>query len=252
LTLACKTILIDDERLALELLEKLLNEFPEIQTIGTFTNPIKGLEAIIKLQPDLLFLDIDMPAKNGLEIIHDLRELDIKPKTIFITAHNNFAIQALRESAYDFLTKPIDKDELKESILRFLKNKSKETINNNENYISLLNKLSEGEKVKFNTRSGFILIDPEEIVFLKAEGNYCNLRLSTGRNEFLALNLGKVERLLNQASFVRIDRSTIININYLKKVNRKERTCDLLTNNETISLKLSKKSSRLLEALLGV
>ena len=250
--MACKTILIDDERLALELLEKLLNEFPEIQTIGTFTNPIKGLEAIIKLQPDLLFLDIDMPAKNGLEIIHDLRELDIKPKTIFITAHNNFAIQALRESAYDFLTKPIDKDELKESILRFLKNKSKETINNNENYISLLNKLSEGEKVKFNTRSGFILIDPEEIVFLKAEGNYCNLRLSTGRNEFLALNLGKVERLLNQASFVRIDRSTIININYLKKVNRKERTCDLLTNNETISLKLSKKSSRLLEALLGV
>ena len=114
-------ILIDDETEALERLESLLVKFDFVNILQKIEIPDKSVEIIVKLNPNLVFLDVEMPRKNGFDIIKEVHKQSINPTFIFVTGHNQYAIKAIRAAAFDFILKPVDIDELKEALERFCK-----------------------------------------------------------------------------------------------------------------------------------
>lgn len=114
-------ILIDDETEALERLESLLVKFDFVNILQKIEIPDKSVEIIVKLNPNLVFLDVEMPRKNGFDIIKEVHKQSINPTFIFVTGYNQYAIKAIRAAAFDFILKPVDIDELKEALERFCK-----------------------------------------------------------------------------------------------------------------------------------
>ncbi|MCF6268175.1 MAG: response regulator transcription factor [Melioribacteraceae bacterium] len=114
-------ILIDDETEALDRLETLLTKFDCINILAKIDTPDKAIESIVELNPNLIFIDVEMPRQNGFDIVKKVREQNINPTFIFVTGYNHYAIKAIRNAAFDFLLKPVDIDELKDTLERFCK-----------------------------------------------------------------------------------------------------------------------------------
>lgn len=114
-------IIIDDETEALDRLESLLVKFDFVNILEKIENPDKATERIVELKPDLVFIDVEMPRKNGFVIVKEVREQNINPTFIFVTAYSHYAIKAIRNAAFDFLLKPVDIDDLQEALERFCK-----------------------------------------------------------------------------------------------------------------------------------
>ena len=114
-----KTVLIDDELRALNRMKILLNNFPQIEILEQFEDSQSGIDYILKNEPDLVFLDVEMPGKSGLEIADDINKNFLETKIIFITSHEHYAIKAIKNYAFDYLLKPVSIDELKTAIERY-------------------------------------------------------------------------------------------------------------------------------------
>lgn len=118
--LKIKIFLVDDDERAINRMKILLDPISEVEVAGAITNPNLALEAILKAKPDLVFLDVEMPGKTGLEIAEDLRKSLSRAKVIFVTSHDHYAIKAIKKEAFDYLLKPVDLEELKIAIQRFI------------------------------------------------------------------------------------------------------------------------------------
>ena len=238
-------IIVDDEQEARDLLENLLSDFQEINIISKESNVDDAVKTIIDNPPDIIFLDIEMPGKDGFVLIDEIRNLNLNPTIVFITAFNR-AVEAFDKAAFDYLMKPIEINRLKKTIIRYkLEKKTYDLVEK----IDKLKCFLQPEKLKCNTKSGFILINPEDIVYCKANGNYSHLYLSNGKNELVTRQLGKVESFLPGNPFFRISRSIIINTNFLSSVNRKTKKVILLNGIQEIELKISKERLKVLGGL---
>ena len=136
-----KTVLIDDDVRALNRLKILLENFKEIELLAQFDHAEDGVQYVIKHEPDLIFLDIEMPGKTGIEIAEEINKHAIKTKIIFVSAHNHYAIKAIKTSAFDYLLKPISIDELKIAIQRFT---TKFKINLTQRELQIIREMSNG------------------------------------------------------------------------------------------------------------
>ncbi len=114
-------ILIDDETEALDRLESLLIKFNYVDILAKIDTPDKAVESIIKLNPNLVFIDVEMPRKTGFDIVKEVHEKNVNPTFVFVTGYNQYAIKAIRAAAFDFLLKPVDIDELRDALERFCK-----------------------------------------------------------------------------------------------------------------------------------
>jgi two-component system LytT family response regulator len=177
-------VIIDDEEHCIESLKKYLEEDTRIEIIKSISDSTKAIEQIIKIKPDLLFLDVEMPGVSGIEILQGLNQTSVKPFVIFITSFDKYTIDAIRASAFDYLLKPINKTELALSIERFLNSFYKKEIETN--YYSLLAH-SLQSKIRFNTTGGFILIDPMDILYIQADWNYSEIHLINNRKEVVVI-----------------------------------------------------------------
>lgn len=231
-------IIVDDEAEARYLMARLLADFYDIEVLAKAENAETALITIKNLKPDLIFLDIDMPRKNGFELLEELKTLQIPLTVIFVTAYNQFAIQAIKHAAFDYLVKPIDIDDLKQTIDRY---KSERKSTTSLGRIETLLQALQEEKLQFSTRTGFIFLNPAEIIYCKAEGNYTDLYMINEEKDTVTINIGKIESLLPQNKFMKINRSVIINKQYLTEINRKEKICLLYVNDEEISFTISLK-----------
>lgn len=236
-------VLVDDEIRATELLKGLLDEFEEINIISSATNVVDAVVTILEHNPDIVFLDVQMPNKNGFELLHEIKDFDVQPTIIFVTAYDEFAIEAIRHSAFDYLTKPVDPRLLKKAIRRFQCEKSK--LNGKENIKLVLNHLTP-TKIKFNTRSGSIFLSPEDILYVHAEGNYAEIFLTNGNSHMVSMYLAIVHEKLPIDLFFRISRSVLINLNFLKKLDRKKRICSLEVDGKIYGFKMPMKYVRIL------
>ena len=250
-----RSIIIDDEISAINNLEKLLSDFPEIENIVNVTDPVNALETINSLDPDLIFLDIQMPGKDGFELIRELKQNNLTPEIIFITAHDEYAIRAIRHSAFDYILKPVDKKELENAINRFLESRSQRSSKEkekvlNEKFEALISRVSSHQKLKFATGSGFLLIDPKDILYILADWNYSEIHFDDSKHELITQNLGAIEKILPSSLFYRISRSIIINIGYLSKVNRKKRVAILIKDGKEYPFKIPLLNIRKLERFL--
>ena len=229
-----KAVIIEDEQKSLELLRDLINSNGSVKIVGFTTNPGEAIDLINRLKPDVLFLDIRMPGINGFEILDGLSELkSVAPVVVFTTAFDEFAVRAFEYAAFDYLLKPIDPERLAKTLERCIAIKQSGTDQKPHLLKEALNKLI------YRNVSGIVIIDPSELVFVEAAGNYSSFRLSDGRNETVTVSLGKVEEQLDPLYFFRTGRTFVINLRFLKKINSKKRECILHSNGKDFKCDIS-------------
>jgi two-component system LytT family response regulator len=208
--MSVKTIIIDDERLARTELKKLLQEHNDIEVVDEATNVEEGLEKIELHNPDLIFLDIQMPGKTGFDL---LEELDKIPKVIFTTAYDEYAIKAFEVNALDYLLKPIEPKRLTDSIQKVFIENNKESSEENSNK-SLLNE-NDQVFVKDGEKCWFVKLN--EIRLFESVGNYAKVYF--GSNKPLILkSLNSLEERLDDKYFFRANRKHIINLRWVEKI----------------------------------
>jgi two-component system LytT family response regulator len=240
-----KALIIDDEDDARDILERVLLRLENIDIIGKTSTADEGFEMILKLKPDIAFLDIQMPGKDGFMLVRQLKSFNIKTTVIFVTAHVEYAIEALKVAAFDYLLKPVEFTDLKTTIQRFREEKLNEM--NEQKVDILLDMLNKKDKISFNTRTGYIYVKPEDIVYCEADVNYTTIYFGGSRKEVVTINIGKMEEMLDKSRFYRISRSHLINLEYLVKADRKLKCCELYKNNEKFCIPAPPKQIRLLE-----
>jgi two-component system LytT family response regulator len=240
-------IIVDDEEHCIKSLEKYLSIDPRLNIVATITDPLSAVEQILTKKPDLLFLDIQMPGMNGFDILEILNKTSVKPFVIFITAFENYTIRAIRAAAFDYLLKPVNKVELSVSIERAINKIYLQEFE--KSYSSLLEHANE-KRIRFNTTGGFILIDPKDIIFIQADWNYSEIHLDKDKYELVVVNLGTMENILPPHDFARINRSVIINLKYLDKVQRGKRLCILKKDNDVFTFTIPLLRIRSLEKML--
>lgn len=244
-----KALIVDDEEEARDIIERLLLRAGEVEVIGKASGVDEALDMIIKLDPDIVFLDVQMPEKDGFQLVTELKKFNIQTTVIFVTAHIDYAINALKVAAFDYLLKPVVFDELKEALMRYRCEQKQSSYLKKVD--ALTNIVNNKEKICFNTRTGYIYILPDEIVYCESDVNYTVIHLSKERKEVVTLNLGKIEEILNSNHFHRLSRSFLINTDYLAKADRKSRTCELYKNEEKFVVPAPPNQIRVLESLIS-
>src|SRR4026207_1862710 len=199
-----KAIIIDDERLARNELKKLLQEFPEVEVIGEAANANEGIEKIESLNPDLVFLDIQMPGKSGFDM---LTQIERAPHVIFVTAYDEYALKAFEVNALDYLLKPVEPKRLADAIQKLHFIETKEPVGNGENINKSL--LTENDQVfvKDGERCWFVKLS--DIRLFESVGNYAKVYF--GSNKPLILkSLNSLEERLDEKIFFRANRKHIV------------------------------------------
>jgi two-component system LytT family response regulator len=208
-------IITDDERHSREaLLQKLQKHCLDVEILAMCSSAKEGIEAIKKYQPDMLFLDIEMPVINGFEMLKMLK--DETPQIIFTTAYNEFAIQAIRYSALDYLVKPVEVEELKAAVGRAKQNLNVPINQNLKVLMDNLSASSSRQSLAISTAEGLHLVNLSEIYYLEAEGNYTRITLQQ-QKILSSKTLGEFEDALPKSRFFRVHHSSIIHLEQLKQ-----------------------------------
>ncbi len=206
-------IVIDDERLARNELKKMLSEYPEIEVIAEAANADEGVKLIEELSPDLIFLDIQMPAKTGFDL---LSELETVPAVIFTTAHDEYALKAFEVNALDYLLKPIDPRRLFDAVQKLILFDDRE-MNSIENKAENRSFLSDNDQVFVKDGDKCWFVRLSEIRLFESVGNYA--RVFFGANKPLILkSLNSLEERLDPKTFFRANRKHIVNLRMIEKV----------------------------------
>jgi two-component system LytT family response regulator len=226
-------LIVDDEESARRLMVKLLEETMYFSDIRLAQSVDSAIFELSSFNPDLIFLDIKMPGKYGIEFVNELHFVDGKPGIVFVTAYDQYAIQAIKIQAFDYLLKPVNRKELKECIEKYI-GEHDELSSQSPQKSEVPKKIS---RIKVNTRTGTVFINPSTILYCKAEGNYTTI--CTGEKEYLcSLNLGKLQEQLSSSAFIRIGRSLIINFEYITLLDRKKSSITLVRDNESVVVKV--------------
>ncbi|MEQ9100539.1 MAG: LytTR family DNA-binding domain-containing protein [Imperialibacter sp.] len=240
--------IVEDEIDHLRILSDYLVERAEIEVIGRFSSVEKSIEGLLDHPPDLLFLDVELPDGSGFDILDAIKNHTPKLMVIFTTGHEKYAVEAIRASAFDFVTKPLRQDELNKAIERAIDQQVPKSF---EHRIEdLLFKFQSSPKVRLNTKTGFLMMNVADIIFCQADGNYTTIWFGDWKKEVSTLHLGLIEQKINHPDFLRVSRSLLLNINYLVKVDRKDGVCVLEAFGQTEVLRLSERSIRVIGGLL--
>jgi len=235
-----KVLLIDDERLALENLKILIKNYcPYLQVIDTASSVDEGIAKVNKLKPDAIFLDVNMPGKNGFEMLAHLNPV---PSVIFVTAHEKYALQAMKVCAVDFLLKPIDINELMEVQIKLLTLKTlKPEIKNNygqvlRNLSILIDQPGTVRKITLYVNNGYEIFEMDDIVYLSGEDNYTLFHFKNHKNVMVSRTLKNYEEILQPFGFMRIHKTTMINLSHVKRIKKNESTEVVMNNGEHLQV----------------
>lgn len=212
-----KAIIVDDEHKSVHTLELMLKEYcPEVEVIGFAYSAIEGAKEIMIKKPDLLFLDVEMTGGSGFDLLESLPEYNFK--VIFVTAHDHYALKAIKFHAIDYILKPLDVEELKTAVNNFKSQKEnkKQGSSDIEKLLSHL-KIQRVKKIAVPTSNGTEFISVDEILYLSAERSYCNIQLTNNKNILVSKSLNEIEELLPPDNFFRIHKSHTVNLAYVKK-----------------------------------
>jgi len=240
-------MIVDDDIKSQQVLEYHLRSIPGIEILSIASSADEAYRFLLETVPDLIFLDVEMPGKTGFDLLYEIRKLGIKPCIIFQTAFDKYAIEAIKHAAFDYLLKPIDKEELLKALARVRNSRHQHTLE--EKVESLISRIKSAEKIRFNTRAGFILIDPGEIIYCKADWSYTEIWFLKEKKEVVTMNIGKLESILPSEKFIRISRSIIINKDHVNRLNCKTRIITLSKTNDKYEFKISQENLKSLKGL---
>ncbi|MBL4643932.1 MAG: response regulator transcription factor [Flavobacteriaceae bacterium] len=238
-----KAVIIDDEPKAIQSLKWELDNFKkEIRVIATFNDPKKGISFLTQNNIDCLFLDIEMPTMDGFQLLEKLENKNFA--VVITTAYNEYAIKAIKNEAIDYLLKPIDSDELEQTLKKIIKHK-----NNNTNTVEILEKTLSSfnqklnqRKITINTDGKLIFLNPDDILFVASDGNYSTIYTSNDKKIVVTKKLKEIEALLPSDVFFRIHNSYIISLTKIKEFIKTDGYV-ILDNNHKIPVSRQRKST---------
>lgn len=237
-----RCILIDDEKNALEMMEWLIKTYcPSVEIAAMCSSAEQGIEAIHKLKPDVVFLDIEMPKMNGFDMLEQFDKLFFD--VVFCTAYDQFAIKAFKYSALNYLLKPVDPADLKATVQRI---EERKTIPTKEQFDLLLQSMHQQvkttpQRIALTTNDGLIFVPTADIIYCEAESNYTNVVLDGGKKILVSKVLKDIDEALSGADFYRVHSSFLININRIKKFVRGDGGYIVMDNDATVSISRSRK-----------
>lgn len=211
-----KAVIVDDEPKAIQsLIWELSNFSKEIEVIASFSNPDDALVYLNSNTPDCLFLDVQMPTIGGFQFLEQINHSDFA--VIITTAYDEYAIKALKHEAIDYLLKPIDSDDLRDSISK-IKKHSERVINsaNLERMLTNFNTKYDKKRITINTDGKLLFLDVDDIIYIESDGNYSTLFLQNQKKIVVTKKLKEVNAILPEDYFFRIHNSYIINLNKIK------------------------------------
>ena len=240
-----KAILVDDEKHCRETLSIQLEKYcSEVNLLAQCNSAEQGLEAIALHQPDVIFLDVEMPKMNGFEMLQQFSHIPFE--VIFTTGYDAYAIKAIRFSAIDYLLKPIDKDELRKAVGKV---SQKTSHNLNQQLDILLGRLGTKQvslqKIALPTLDGFELVPIEDILHCEADSNYTHVVLKRSKKVLVSRTLKEIEELLEGHAFLRIHHSYLVNLNEIVRYIRGEGGYLIMSDNTSITVSRSRKDALL-------
>ncbi len=239
-----KAVIIDDEPKAIQGLAWELSNFEnELEVVATFTEPEKAIPYLQTSDIDCLFLDIEMPTMDGFQFLGKLEKKEFA--IVITTAYNEYAITALKNEAIDYLLKPIDTDDLAETIQKIKKHNSKSfTAEKFEDILLKFNNKLHHKKITINTDGKLVFLEPKDIFYVASDGNYSTLYLSDNKKIVVTKKLKEVDALLPKDNFFRIHNSFIINLHKIKEFLKSDGYV-VLENNAKIPVSRQRKSELL-------
>jgi two-component system LytT family response regulator len=236
-----KAVIVDDEPKAIQGLTWELSNFNhDLEVIETFTEAEKAIDYINTNAFDCLFLDIEMPTMDGFQLLERLEKKDFA--IVITTAYNEYAIKALKNQAIDYLLKPIDSDDLEETISRIKKHDRQQ--NNTDKFDQILSSFNQKfnrRKITISTDGKLVFLEESEILFVESDGNYCTIHTTNTKKIVITKKLKEVNTLLPDDHFFRIHNSYIINLNKIKEFLKSEGYV-VLENGHKIPVSRQKKS----------
>ena len=247
-------LIVDDEPLARRSIRKFLKAYPDVTVAGECGDGVSAAAAIRERRPDLLFLDIQMPESDGFQVIEEAGK-DAMPVTIFVTAYDRYAVQAFEAHALDYLLKPFSAERFRDAVDHALKTlqMGRQQAPNRQltELLDQLNKKKEYvERIPVPLKGRFLFLNVRDLDWIEAEGNYLRLH-SNGSSHLLRGNMSEMERKLDPAKFMRIHRSTIVNLQRIREVQPWFRGHHRVVLTNGRELKLSRYQKDKLRRLLG-
>ena len=236
-----RCILIDDESNSLEMMEWLLQTYcPQVKIEALCDGAEKGLQAIEKYKPDVVFLDIEMPHMNGFDLLEKYSKLDFD--VVFCTAYDQFAIRAFKYSALNYLLKPVDPEDLKDTIRRI---EEKQSIPSREQIDLLLQNLRHParptvQRIALTTTDGMIFVSTQDILYCEAESNYTTVVLNS-RKVVISKTLKEIDEALSGTDFYRIHNSYLVNLNQIQKFVRGDGGYVVMNDGKSVSISRSRR-----------
>ncbi|MBC7849893.1 MAG: response regulator transcription factor [Chitinophagaceae bacterium] len=243
-----RALIIDDEALSADMLNYLIERnVPSIKQVRRTTSAVEGLAMIETYKPELVFLDIQMPFLTGFELLAKIPQHSFS--VIFTTAYNKYAIKAIRFSAIDYLLKPIDADELKESVDRYLlrKNEKMQLQLLYKNFMSNMNtKEDKNYRLALHTHLGVKLVSPAEIIHCEASNNYTIFHLTDNTTITTSKTIKEYEEMLAEYNFLRVHKSHLVNLQFVQQLTKQHQ---LLLSNKTLVDVSRRRKPELMEIL---
>ena len=232
-------LLIDDDPLAIKQFKESIRQTSHFELLGSFTNPDDFKLAAARCPPDILFLDVEMPDKDGLELAKEFMAMKIRSKLVFVTCFKQYAFDAIKIRPFSYLMKPVTSNDFKDLATSF--------------YINATTVHDEvvAKKIRFNTANGFLLLDPERIMSIEADGNYSLTTMDDGQTHLLTCTLKRIGPQLDFSDLVRISRSLILNVIFLSSVDRRNQKCRMESEKHVFEIPLQKVAIKKLAAYLG-
>ncbi len=232
-----RTILIDDQKKSRRVLEELLRTyFPQVEIVAMAESAEEGLKFIKELKPDLILLDIEMPEQTGFDMLRNIPHIDFD--IIFVTAHNQYALKAIKFSALDYLLKPVDLEELRDAIQKVEKKRkhhNKSVINSQLDalYSYFNNTHSTSKRIGLTTLDGLVFVETNDIVRIEAEDHFSIVTQNKGGKILVLKSLKDFEILLKDFNFFRVHKSHVINLSHIRQV-KKNTAPSIVMNDNTI------------------
>lgn len=218
-TATLTTVVVDDEALACDELSYLLNDFPEVELIARGSNGLEAVELIQKLEPELVFLDVHMPGLDGLGVVRRLREMEIPlPHFIFVTAYDQYAVEAFRLEAMDYLLKPVDKSRLAETIDR-----ARRSVQDRQaapEPVPARRAATAPPRTKLMVRSAnrYLIVDANDVIYATIDDGLITLVTTNVEGHSNYRTIEDLQTNLDKDMFWRVHRSYLVNINRIKEV----------------------------------
>lgn len=229
-------VVIDDEVNARAALMGVVSaNFPDIEFVGQAKNLPEGIKLIRKVNPDIVFLDVEMPEFSGLEILDFFDIKDINFHLVFVTAYDKFALDAFELSATDYIVKPVQVSDIERLLNKIAKlkpvNEEVKSVQNNNH-----------QKIILNANGGQVFVDANDIIYIRADGSYSDVILAGDKRLCISKRLAEFEKLMSMNNFFRIHRSHIINLNHITKISKVDGGSVFMSDGVELSISKDKKT----------